>query len=168
MPLAGCGGAGEAFGDLYDDVGACWRVIAEADGPVVLCGRCYGGVIITEAGVDDCVFQLLCVTSGVRDAGQSQADVVVSEPGPWLSPGEDGTGGVISEMVREFFLQDWDEVTIEQALGRVTRRSLTPFTPPSRRIAWRQKPATYVVCVVDDPGRGAASTRWGWRGCCRG
>ena len=49
----------------------------------------------------------------------------------------------------EFFLQDCDEATTEQALARLTRQSLTPFTQPPREIAWRQKPATYFVCTED-------------------
>ena len=59
VPLPSCGEAGETLGDLYDDVDACRQAIAEADGPVVLCGHSYGGVIITEAGDDDRVTQLL-------------------------------------------------------------------------------------------------------------
>jgi pimeloyl-ACP methyl ester carboxylesterase len=52
-------------------------------------------------------------------------------------------------MIREFFLQDCDESTTEQALDRLTRQSLTPFTQPPRQIAWQQKPATYFVCTED-------------------
>jgi pimeloyl-ACP methyl ester carboxylesterase len=52
-------------------------------------------------------------------------------------------------MIREFFLQDCDETTTEQALDRLTRQSLTPFTQPPRQVAWQQKPATYFVCTED-------------------
>ena len=149
VPLPSCGEAGETLGDLYDDVDACRKAIAEADEPVVLCGHSYGGVIITEAGVDDRVTQLLYVTSVMPDAGQSQAELIGSEPAPWLAPSGDGTVGVVPDMIREFFLQDCDEVTIEQALDRLTRQSLTPFTQPPRQIAWQQKPTTYIVCSED-------------------
>ena len=83
------------------------------------------------------------------DAGQSQTDLIGSEPAPWLGPSDDGTVGVDREMIRQFFLQDCDEVTTEQALTRLTRQSLTPFTQPPRQIAWQQKPATYCVCTED-------------------
>jgi pimeloyl-ACP methyl ester carboxylesterase len=119
--------------------------------PVVLCGHSYGGVIITEAGADDRVTQLLYVTSVMPDAGQSQADPIASEPAPWLAPSDDGTLGVNPDMIREYFLQDCDEVTFEQALSRLTRQSLTPFTQPPREIAWQQKPTTYFVCTDDLP-----------------
>ena len=149
VPLPSCGEAGETLGDLYDDVDACRQAIADAGEPVVLCGHSYGGVIITEAGVDDRVTQLFYVTSVMPDAGQSQADLIGSEPAPWLAPSDDGTVGVDPDMIREFFLQDCDEVTTEQALSRLTRQSLTPFTQPPRQIAWQQKPATYFVCTAD-------------------
>jgi pimeloyl-ACP methyl ester carboxylesterase len=149
VPLPSCGEAGETLGDLYDDVNACRQAIAEADEPVVLCGHSYGGVIITEAGVDERVAELLYVASVMPDAGQSQADLIGSEPAPWLMPSDDGTVGVDPDTIREFFLQDCDEVTTEQALTRLTRQSLTPFMQPPRHIAWQQKPTTYFVCTQD-------------------
>lgn len=69
-----------------------------------------------------------CVTSVMPDAGQSQAELIGSEPAPWMWPGEDGTVGVDPDMVRRFFLQDCDESTSDQA---VSRRVLAP---PSSRL----------------------------------
>jgi pimeloyl-ACP methyl ester carboxylesterase len=149
VPLPSCGEAGGDLGDLYADVDACRAAIAAADGPVVLCGHSYGGMIITEAGADDRVTQLLYVTSVMPDVGQSQADLIGSEPAPWLQPSDDGTVGVDPAMIREFFLQDCDETVTEQAVERLTRQSITPFTQAPRQIAWRQKPATYFVCTED-------------------
>jgi pimeloyl-ACP methyl ester carboxylesterase len=83
------------------------------------------------------------------DAGQSQADLIGSEPAPWLQLGNNGTVGVDPDMIREFFLQDCDESTTEQAVSRLTRQSLTPFTQAPRQIAWQQKPATYFVSTED-------------------
>jgi pimeloyl-ACP methyl ester carboxylesterase len=148
-PLASCGETGDELGDLADDVQACRQAIANVDGPVVLVGHSYGGVVITEAGADHQVTQLLYVTSVMPDVGQSQADLIGSEPAPWMRPGEDGTIGVDPDMIREFFLQDCDEVTTGQALERLTRQSLMPFTQSPRQIAWHDKPATYFVCTED-------------------
>ena len=94
VPLPSCGETGDELGDLHDDVAACRDAIAGAEGPVVLLGHSYGGVIITEAGADDRVAGLLYVTSVMPDAGQSQADLIGAEPAPWLDPSEDGTIGV--------------------------------------------------------------------------
>jgi pimeloyl-ACP methyl ester carboxylesterase len=106
-------------------------------------------MIITEAGADERVIGLIYLTSVMPDAGQSQAELIGSEPAPWLQPGEDGTIGVDPDMVRRFFLQDCDESTSAEAVSRLTRQSLTPFTQAPREIAWRQKPATYIVCTED-------------------
>jgi pimeloyl-ACP methyl ester carboxylesterase len=148
VPLPSCGEAGSTLGDLYDDVAACREAIRSVDGPVVLCGHSYGGMIITEAGVDEQVIELIYVTSVMPDAGQSQADLIGGEPAPWLQPGED-TVGVDPDMVREYFLQDCDEPTIEAAVARLTRQSFAPFGQPPREIAWRSTPSTYIVCTQD-------------------
>jgi pimeloyl-ACP methyl ester carboxylesterase len=149
VPLPSCGEAGAMLGDLYDDIAACREVVRSFDGPVVLCGHSYGGMIITEAGADERVIGLIYVTSVMPHAGQSQAELIGSEPAPWLQPGQDGTVGVDSDMIRRFFLQDCDEQTREGAVSRLARQSLTAFTQPPREIAWRQKPATYFVCTED-------------------
>jgi pimeloyl-ACP methyl ester carboxylesterase len=149
VPLPSCGEGGAELGDLYADVAACRQAIGTAEGPVVLCGHSYGGMIITEAGDDERVVQLLYVTSVMPDAGQSQGDLIGAEPAPWLMPSDDGTLGVDPDMVRDFFLQDCDEHTTEQALARLTRQSLTPFTQPAHQAAWQRKPAAYFVCTED-------------------
>jgi pimeloyl-ACP methyl ester carboxylesterase len=149
VALPSCGESGDQLGDLYGDVDACRQAIADTPGPVVLCGHSYGGMVITEAGADDRVTQLLYVTSVMPDVGQSQADLIGAEPAPWLQPGDDGTIGVDPDMIREFFLQDCDDTTTEQAVARLTRQSLTPFTQSPRQIAWQRKPATYFVCTED-------------------
>lgn len=149
VPLPSCGETGDELGDLYADVRACSRAIADVDGPVILCGHSYGGVVITEAGVDDRVTQLLYVTSVMPEAGQSQAEIIGDAPAPWMAPGDDGTVGVHADLIRELFLQDCDEVTTAQALERLTRQAVTPFMQAPRQIAWLQKPATYFVCTED-------------------
>jgi pimeloyl-ACP methyl ester carboxylesterase len=149
VPLPSCGETGGELGDLHADARACSRAIADVDGPVILCGHSYGGVVITEAGVDDRVTQLLYVTSVMPEAGQSQAEIIGDAPAPWMAPGDDGTVGVHADLIRELFLQDCDEVTTTRALERLTRQAVTPFMQAPRQIAWQQKPATYFVCTED-------------------
>jgi pimeloyl-ACP methyl ester carboxylesterase len=149
VSLPSCGETGKELGDLYADIESCRRAIAETDGPIVLCGHSYGGMVITEAGAHERVTQLLYLTSVMPDAGQSQAELTSGDPAPWLKPNADGTIEVDPGMIREFFLQDCDEESTEQALARLTRQSLTPFSQSPRKIAWRHKPASYFVCTQD-------------------
>jgi pimeloyl-ACP methyl ester carboxylesterase len=148
VPLPSCGETGDTLGDLADDVETCRRAIAEVDGPVVLCGHSYGGMVITEAGADERVTRLIYVTSVMPDTGQSQAELIGAEPAPWLQPDED-TIGVDPQMIRDYFLQDCDPATTDAAVARLTRQSLTPFTQVPREIAWHSTPATYIVCTED-------------------
>jgi pimeloyl-ACP methyl ester carboxylesterase len=149
VPLPSCGETANALGDLHADVEATLQAIADAEAPVVLCGHSYGGMVITEAGAHERVAQVLYVTSMMPHAGQSLADLVGSQPTPWMDPGDDGTVGVHADIVRELFLQDCDDATVQQALARLTRQSVVPFTQPPRHVAWQEKPSTYFVCTED-------------------
>ncbi len=113
----------------------------------MLCGHSYGGMVITEAGADERVSQLLYVTSVMPQTGQSLADVAASQPTPWMDPGDDGTVGVHAEIVAELFLQDCDEDIVHQALARLTRQSAMPFAQTP--LAWQEKPSTFFVCTED-------------------
>ena len=149
MRLPSCGEAGPGLGDLYDDVEATRKVIASAEPPVVLVGHSYGGVVITEAGAHGAVSHLCYLASVMPDAGESLASIAGAEPAPWMDPRDDGTVGVVPEIVRELFLQDCDAATADGALARLTDQSAAPFAQPPRQIAWRDKPWTYFVCTED-------------------
>src|ERR1700685_4847197 len=56
---------------LGDDVAATKRAIALQDGPVILVGHSYGGVVITEAGNDPKVVGLVFVSAFAPDAGEN-------------------------------------------------------------------------------------------------
>ena len=56
---------------LEDDVAAAKRAIALMDGPVLLVGHSYGGMVVTEAGNDPKVVGLLYVCALIPDDGQS-------------------------------------------------------------------------------------------------
>src|SRR6187399_2011461 len=53
---------------LADDVAAVKRTLARIDGPVILVGHSYGGVIITEAGNDPKVAGLVYIAAFVPAA----------------------------------------------------------------------------------------------------
>jgi pimeloyl-ACP methyl ester carboxylesterase len=142
--------SGEALGDMYADADAVRAAIDEVDGPVVLVGHSYGGMVITDAA-EGCgnVKHLIYVTSMMPELSETMASFAGSrEPGPWMDPRpEDGMMGLKTEYLPEAFMQDCDEATVAEALERVTRQPLVVFGQPPRAVAWREKPTTYVVCA---------------------
>ena len=72
---------------LADDVAATKRAIALMDGPVLLVGHSYGGMVITEAGNDPKVSGLVYVCALIPNDGQSVVDVTSAfPPGPGVAP----------------------------------------------------------------------------------
>src|SRR5271168_4537609 len=65
---------------LADDVAATKRVIAEQNGPVILVGHSYGGVVITEAGNDPSVTGLVYITAFAPGRGESVASLIKDPP----------------------------------------------------------------------------------------
>src|SRR5258706_5452727 len=65
---------------LADDVAATKRAIASQDGPVLLVGHSYGGVVITEAGNDPKVVGVVYVAALAPSEGESVASVTKPFP----------------------------------------------------------------------------------------
>ena len=79
---------------LADDVKATRWILAQQDGPVILVGHSYGGVVITEAGNDPTVAGLVYVAAFAPDAGESVASLSrIRRPGhPSLRSSRHETG----------------------------------------------------------------------------
>ena len=79
---------------LADDVATTKRTIAAQDGPVILVGHSYGGVVITEAGNDPKVAGLVYIAAFAPDKGESVAtlikDPLPGAPVPPILPPQDG------------------------------------------------------------------------------
>ncbi len=146
------GASAGAPGDMHDDADAVSAALDEEDGPVVLVGHSYGGMVITDAAAGhEHVEHLVYVTSVMPEMGESLAGLGAGrEPGPWMDPRpEDGTMGVKAELLPDAFMQDCDEAAVAGALERLTRQPLVVFGQAPRAMAWRERPSTYVVCAED-------------------
>lgn len=72
---------------LADDVAVTKRAIAAADGPVILVGHSYGGVVISEAGTDPKVAGLVYVAAFTPDQGESVSSLIANPaPGAPVPP----------------------------------------------------------------------------------
>jgi pimeloyl-ACP methyl ester carboxylesterase len=82
------------------------RVLARQDGPTVLVGHSFSGMIVTEAGVHPNVSALVYVAARAPDAGEDDTALAKTYPTPQASAGIvfDGDEGRLSE---EAFLRDF-------------------------------------------------------------
>src|SRR5256714_7703419 len=82
---------------LADDVAATKRAIASQNGPVILVGHSWAGMVISEAGNDPKVAALVYVAALVPDDGQSSTDVVKPyPPSPGLVEAKPDAAGSLS------------------------------------------------------------------------
>jgi pimeloyl-ACP methyl ester carboxylesterase len=65
---------------VEDDVAALRRTLAAQDGPVVLVGHSYGGLVISQAGTDPKVEALVYVAAFQPEVGESLAQLNASVP----------------------------------------------------------------------------------------
>ena len=65
---------------LADDVAVTRRALAQQDGPAILVGHSYGGVVITEAGNDAKVAGLVYVAAFAPDRGESVNTLIKDPP----------------------------------------------------------------------------------------
>lgn len=78
VELASCGDRGP-LGDLHDDAARIRAALDEIDGPVILGGHSYGGIVITEAAVGQRqkVKHLLYLSGIVTDKAIMRSDYIV-------------------------------------------------------------------------------------------
>ena len=97
---------------LADDVAATKRIIAMQDGPVILVGHSYGGVVITEAGNDLKVERLVYIAAFAPDKGES-VEALIKDPPPGapvppILPPQDGFLFLDKEKFHDAFAADVD------------------------------------------------------------
>ena len=143
---------------LDEAVAATQRVLARQDGPTVLVGHSFSGVIVSEVGVDPKVSALVYVAARAPDAGEDYPALAKTFPTPPASAGIvfDGDEGRLTEMA---FLRDFAG-DLPEARARALYAVQQPFhkallTGRTQHAAWRSKPSFYAVSTEDrtiDPG----------------
>ena len=138
---------------LADDVAATKRIIALQDGPVVLVGHSYGGVVITEAGNDPKVAGLVYITAFAPDKGESVSTLIKDPPPgapvpPILAP-QDGYLFLDKAKFPASFAGDLD---IERATFMADSQvpwGLDALNGTISEAAWHTKPSWYLVATDD-------------------
>ncbi len=138
---------------LADDVAATKRIIALQNGPVVLVGHSYGGVVITEAGNDPKVTGLVYITAFAPDKGESVSTLIKNPPPgapvpPILAP-QDGYLFLDKAKFPASFAGDVD---IEKATFMADSQvpwGLDALNGAISEAAWKTKPSWYLVATDD-------------------
>lgn len=138
---------------LADDVAVVRRTLETLDHPVVLAGHSWGGMVITEAGLDDKISALVYVSAFAPAVGESVNDLFAGLPQPeWFaSVAADSAGNLrlSPEGIAKYFSQDLDA-----AESAVVAAVQTPFPAAANSekvtvAAWEKKPSHYVVSAAD-------------------
>ena len=137
---------------LSEAVASAQRVLNRQDGPTVLVGHSFSGMIVTEAGVHPSVSALVYVAARAPDAGEDYTALAKSFPTPPASAGIlfDGDEGRLSEAA---FLRDFAG-DLPEAKAKVMYAVQEPFqkallTGKTTQAAWRSKPSYYAVSTED-------------------
>ena len=137
---------------LEESVAATQRVLAMQDGPTVLVGHSFSGMVMTQAGMDPKVTALVYVAARAPDAGEDYAELAKKFPTPPASAGIVWTGDY-GQLSRVAFLRDFAG-DIPPVRANVLYAVQVPF---QRRLlsgkvtqaAWRSKPSFYAVSAED-------------------
>jgi pimeloyl-ACP methyl ester carboxylesterase len=137
---------------LPEAVASAERVLARQEGPTVLVGHSFSGMIVTEAGIHPNVSALVYVAARAPDAGEDYAALAKTFPTPPASAGIvfDGDEGRLSEAA---FLRDFAG-DLPEAKAKVLYAVQEPFqkallTGKTTHAAWRSKPSYYAVSTED-------------------
>jgi pimeloyl-ACP methyl ester carboxylesterase len=137
---------------LPEAVASAQRVLARQDGPTVLVGHSFAGMIVSEAGVHPQVSALVYVAARAPDAGEDYTALAKMFPTPPATAGIvfDGDEGRLSE---DAFLRDFAG-DLPEAKAKVLYAVQWPFhkallTGKTTQAAWRAKPSYYAVSTED-------------------
>jgi pimeloyl-ACP methyl ester carboxylesterase len=137
---------------LQASVEATRDVLSWQDGPTVLVAHSFGGMVLSEAGVDPKVSAVVYVAARAPDAGEDYAALAGTYPTPPASAGIVWSGdyGRLSE---EAFLRDFagdvpaEKARVLYAVQEPFKRSL--LADRTTQAAWRSKPSWYAVSTED-------------------
>src|SRR5246127_5520398 len=135
------------------DVATVKRAIALEDGPTVLVGHSYGGVLITETGDDSKVVGLVYIAAFAPDAGQSAGSLGASvEParlGAEIRRDKEGFLKLTESGVKNDFAQDLTPTEKSVLFAAQGPTAGAALGGSSSVAAWKNKPSWYLVATAD-------------------
>jgi pimeloyl-ACP methyl ester carboxylesterase len=138
---------------LEDDAAATSRIIADTAGPIILVGHSWGGIAVTQAGIDPKVAALVYVSAFAGDVGETGSDLIGAHPTPpalttivtdSASFVYQTTEGVLTNIAPDVPAAEARIMAVTQ--GRLAGKA---FGQSVTVAAWKVKPSWYLLTSED-------------------
>jgi pimeloyl-ACP methyl ester carboxylesterase len=154
---------------LADDVAVTKRALAAQNGPAILVGHSYGGVVITEAGNHPNVAGLVYIAAFAPDAGESVNSLIANPPPgapvPPILPPQEGFLFLDRAKFHQSFAADVSANAAAFMADSQVPWGVEALGGAVSQPAWRTKPCWYLVATDDrmipPPAQRAMSQRAG-------
>jgi len=138
---------------LADDVAVTKRTLAAQNGQAILVGHSYGGVVITEAGIDPKVAGLVYIAAFAPDQGESVSALIKNPPPgapvPPILPPQDGFLFLDRTQFRASFAADVSADVASFMADSQVPWGLEALNGAVSEPAWKSKPSWYLVSTED-------------------
>ena len=154
VALPSAGPAGPDRPGLTEDVAAVTSALEQLDGPAVLVGHSYGGVVVSTAGHHPRVRSLVYLAAFALDEGQTVLDIAATvTPPPLIAAAidfrNDGLMTIRRSLAKRVFYADVPRPLANTSVDALVPSTAEIFSTPQPTPAWQDKPSTYVVCSDD-------------------
>lgn len=136
---------------LQDDVDATHRILALQDGPTILVGHSYGGMIVTEAGNSDKVAGLVYIAAFQPDAAETLLDLAGKTPAATtgIASTSDGYLYMDPKVYAADFAADVPAADAEFMANSQVLPAKAAFETKIRQPAWKSK-KSWALIPTDD------------------
>jgi pimeloyl-ACP methyl ester carboxylesterase len=138
---------------LTDDVAVTKRAIDAQDGPVILVGHSYGGVVISSAGDNPKVVGLVYICAFAADTGESVLSLIknapADAPAPPILPPQDGFLFLDRQKFAASFAGDVKPEAADFMANSQVPWGLAAASAGATAAAWKTKPSWYLLTTED-------------------
>jgi pimeloyl-ACP methyl ester carboxylesterase len=138
---------------LAGDVAVTKRALAAQNGPAILVGHSYGGVVITEAGNDPKVAALVYIAAFAPDQGESVSSLIKDPapgaPVPPILPPQDGFLFLDQAKFAASFAADVKKDEADFMAASQVPWGVEALGGAVTQPAWKKKPSWYLVSTED-------------------